>query len=212
MTLPECGLLSNPPVIQRELFGRLHPDSRDLITGWATRALTEAVSADRPSHFEGFIYLWFAVNGWGACVAEADKDWRWVDAVAGDPDLSRTFDGFLRSDPRLRETAQVFAALWPIFRSSEIRRRRIQIPTDYSRSRRVQAYFDQDLTGFQPSCWEAHESRPPLDWAHTFKTLYRVRCNLFHGEKTLDSENDRQIVRAAYDVLALFAIKADLFR
>lgn len=212
MTLPECGLLSNPRVIRKELFARLHRDGRDLIAGWATRALAEADPDEGPSHFEGFIYLWFAVNGWGACVTETDVDREWVDAVAGDPDLSRTFDGLLHRDPEFRDTAQVFAALWPIFKSSEIRRRRIRIPAHYSRPRRVQAYFNRNLTGFQPSCWQAHEPRPPLDWAHTFKTLYRVRCNLFHGEKTLDSENDREIVQAAYNVLALFVRKADVFR
>ena len=89
---------------------------------------------------------------------------------------------------------------------------RIRIPANYSRSQRVQSYFDHNLTGFQPSCWRTHESRPPLDWAHTLETLYRVRCNLFHGEKALDSENDREIVRAAYNILALFARKSELFQ
>jgi hypothetical protein len=42
----------------------------------------------------------------------------------------------------------------------------------------------------------------PLDWAHAMKALYRVRCNLFHGEKARTSEDDKRIVTAAYNVLA----------
>jgi hypothetical protein len=44
----------------------------------------------------------------------------------------------------------------------------------------------------------------PLDWAHTVKAIYRVRCNLFHGEKARTSEDDERIVLAARDVLAVF--------
>ena len=44
----------------------------------------------------------------------------------------------------------------------------------------------------------------PLDWPHTLEALYRVRCNLFHGEKGLDSEMDALIVSSAFRVLVHF--------
>jgi len=40
-----------------------------------------------------------------------------------------------------------------------------------------------------------------LDWAHTLKAIYRVRCNLFHGEKAIHSEIDQKIVLSAFRVL-----------
>jgi hypothetical protein len=50
----------------------------------------------------------------------------------------------------------------------------------------------------------------PLDWGHTLAALYRVRCNLFHGEKARNSENDRLVVSAAYDTLHAFVDEARL--
>ena len=210
MTIRDCQLLSNPSAIQRGLFHALHPDGRRLIKGWAVRGSNTALGDGPASRFEAFIYIWFALNGWGACVADTDTDREWVDAVAGDRGISRSFDELLRDDPAFRDVAHEFAGLWPIFKSSEIRRRGIRIPQSHSRQERVRAYFESGLTGFQPSCWKRHGGQPPLDWPHTLKTLYRVRCNLFHGEKNVDSENDHVVVDAAYNVVALFVKKTEL--
>lgn len=43
-----------------------------------------------------------------------------------------------------------------------------------------------------------------LDWPHTLAAIYQVRCNLFHGEKSRNSDNDQAIVFAAYRVLVGF--------
>ena len=40
-----------------------------------------------------------------------------------------------------------------------------------------------------------------LDWPHTLSAIYRIRCNLFHGEKTLHSDNDVILVSLAFRVL-----------
>jgi len=210
MTIPDCGLLSNPSAIRRDLSYALHPDGRRLINNWAKRGIRATAKGSQASHFEGFIYLWFALNGWGACVAESDTDREWVEAVAGDLELSKKFRELQERDPRFHEATSAFAQLWPIFKSSEIRRRQIHVPLKHSRRERLRTYFDNNLTGFEPSCWKKHDGQTPVDWAHSLKALYRVRCNLFHGEKTLDSENDRVIVQASCDVLAVFVEKAKL--
>jgi hypothetical protein len=168
--------------------------------GWAHRGASVPSDGNASDYFEGFIYLWFAVNGWGACVSGTDSDREWVDAVAGDHELDVRFGEVLGNDAVFNASARRFADLWPVFRSSEIRRRGILVPPDYSRRQRVQIYLDNRIP-FEPACWQEHHGQPPLDWKHVFKTLYRVRCNLFHGEKTLDSENDREIVRASYSTL-----------
>lgn len=41
----------------------------------------------------------------------------------------------------------------------------------------------------------------PVDWAHTLDALYRVRCNLFHGQKSGGGHEDREILSAAVAVL-----------
>jgi len=199
---PPCALQQrNARPVDRSLFQKPHPEGRRLITRWADRGSGVPESADASDYFEGLIYLWFAMNGWGACVTGTDLDREWVDAVAGDEEIARPFADLLHVDDHFGAIVRQFGNLWPIFKSSEIRRLAIRVPESYTRGQRVQIYLEQGIT-FEPSCWRDHRGGdPPLDWTHTFQTLYRIRCNLFHGEKTLDSENDRQIVAAAYLVL-----------
>jgi hypothetical protein len=68
---------------------------------------------------------------------------------------------------------------------------------------------------FEPACWKRHMDEGgsiPMDWPHTLAALYRVRCNLFHGEKAPYSEIDRTIVRAALRVLVYFLHETPFFR
>ena len=67
----------------------------------------------------------------------------------------------------------------------------------------TRAYVDAGAREFAPSCYVEHE-QVPLDWGHTLAALYRVRCNLFHGEKARSSENDQLVVSAAYETLRAF--------
>jgi hypothetical protein len=55
---------------------------------------------------------------------------------------------------------------------------------------------------------EGHEPCPP-DLAHTLAVTYRVRCNPFHGEKSVDPARDRGIVTAAANTLVPFVINAE---
>jgi hypothetical protein len=202
-----CSLISLSRQITLDRFGLLHPDGRRLVQEWARRAQAVTIADDPGAYFEAFIYLWFAVNGWGACVADTDVDRQWVNAVAGDPELSAKFVGLLSEHADFKIRVHRFARLWPIFRSSDIRRHRGQVSERFSREERVAAYLGRRLNNFEPCCWHEHDGLPPLDWAHTFRAIYRVRCNLFHGEKTLNSENDVDIVRAACQVLGAFVMK-----
>ena len=74
----------------------------------------------------------------------------------------------------------------------------------------TRAYIEAGAHKFEPRCYLAHEEQPPLDWGHTLAALYRVRCNLFHGEKARSSENDKTVVAAAYSTLLAFAEEAEL--
>ena len=203
-----CSLTRPPEArsLDGTLFQRLYEDRRQVISGWSRRGI-----AAEGGHFQGFIYLWFAMNGWGACVADTDRDREWVNAVALDQHLGRTFTELIKADQTFEAKARDFRNLWPIFRSSDIRRQGIHVPAGSSRAERIEHYLAHGLTEFEPSCWHEHDRNPPLDWPHSFRSLYRVRCNLFHGEKTLDSDNDRIIIETAYSVLASFVREADLF-
>ncbi len=194
-------------------FGRyasLHRDGRELIRGWLERAARR-----RPGgpDFESFIYLWIAFNGWAACVTGKDADREWQRALVADPDLNNRFVRLVaESTTRTAEAARRFSALWPIFRVAELRERQIEYWASDQRDRAtmMRAYIEAGAYKFEPPCYRAHEEQPPLDWGHTLAALYRVRCNLFHGEKARSSENDQTVVAAAYATLLAFAEEAEL--
>lgn len=184
----ECGLFAGrtPQPVEFWLYRALHEEGKELIRSWARRSY----ETDDP--FESFIYCWIAVNGWGACIAETDTDQKWVDAIAANDALSKTFEALRSDDDGFNKDAQEFAALWPIFQSSDIRRQGIYVPQEMPRDQRIAHYLKAGLTRCEPTCCQEHNGNIPIDWAHTFLTLYRVRCNLFHGEKTMNNDNDRR--------------------
>ena len=62
----------------------------------------------------------------------------------------------------------------------------------------------QELMGDSKEFREYHRERGEevsLNWAHSLKAIYRVRCNLFHGEKAAHSEMDQKIVSSAFQIL-----------
>ena len=48
---------------------------------------------------------------------------------------------------------------------------------------------------------DRHEGQVPADWPHTLAALYRVRNNLFHGQKATFRPRDEAIVKDAVEVL-----------
>ncbi len=65
-----------------------------------------------------------------------------------------------------------------------------------SREEMAEAYFHAGAQKFEPRSYREHDV-VPIDWGHTLVALYRVRCNLFHGEKARSSENDQLVVEHA---------------
>jgi hypothetical protein len=101
--------------------------------------------------------------------------------------------------------------LWPVFRVADLRQRGVAWSGIDDRSQAVEVYLAAGATAFAPSCFRAHKEAP-LDWGHTLAALYRVRCNLFHGEKAGHSENDRVMVGAALSTLLAFVDEGKLLR
>lgn len=86
-------------------------------------------------------------------------------------------------------------------------------PPAASRAETVDYYLRNGVNKYEPRCFVRHREageRIPLDWPHSLAALYRVRSNLFHGEKAVHSEEDRDIVGAAFDLLSTFVRAAGL--
>jgi hypothetical protein len=197
------------PILQAR-YDRLHRDGRRLIKGWFEKA-RQLHAQHSDSTFEAFIFAWIALNGWGACVANTDVDRRWVEAVAFDKDLGSTFERLVKSDPEFRTQAESFRSLWPIFKASEIRRVDLRFADEGApRADYIDHYLKKGFADFEPRCWLDHGKNGPLDWPHSLVSIYRVRCNLFHGEKSRHSEMDYSIVSASFNVLSTFMAKSAL--
>ena len=184
---------------------QLHQEGRQLITSWFHKAWMQR--DDDEAVFESFIFAWFSVNAWAACVTGVDQDADYVRRLARDAGLQKMFANLLRTNPDFRAVAFAFHSTWPIFKAQEIRRANVFRDGGMSRRDLVNHYFQAGIETFEPACWLTHTDlgEPvPLDWPHTLVAIYRVRNNLFHGEKSAHSEMDRSIVKAAFDTLLLF--------
>jgi hypothetical protein len=184
-------------------------EGKKLIDGWFRRAWKEFETTPNEI-FEPFIFLWFAFNGWAACVTGRDRDFEIIDALAANPKMNEDFDGLLRhQNSKLNSNATILSQLLPIFDVKTLRHRVPFVPLELGqdRSARVRYYIEHGADRFQPQCWLRHiESGQtlPIDWSHLLKPIYKIRCNLFRGQKSAHSEMDRRIVSAAFLTLAHF--------
>ncbi len=193
-------------------FRRLHPWGSRLIHSWFDQAW-ESRNCTAEQSFEPFIYAWMAFNGWAACVTEVDIDSQWRKILMHDELLQNRF-ATLASDPAspIATHGTHFRRYWPIFEVQTIRSLRrhqhdIELQRPGERSEIVAYYLRKGVQNYDPGCWRRHESageEVPLDWPHTLTALYRVRCNLFHGDKSRHSEMDQHIVASAFQVMVHF--------
>lgn len=164
--------------------------------------------------FEPFIFTWIALNAWGECVSRQERDEDWVKSLALDPELNRQFAGFLDdTSVGARAAAERFRQYWPIPRVQVWRRdpnRRPVADTVHDRAR----FFHQQRIPCEPGCaWQHFEEgeEVPLDWEHFLPAVYRVRCNLFHGEKSPYDPDDGIIVQSSFQTLVSFMARLGPF-
>jgi hypothetical protein len=159
--------------------------------------------------FEGFIFAWIAFNGWAECVSDEESDAKWVRALSFDRSLQESFTGFMEQPGLGPLAVREFAAVWPIPKAQDIRR---HARYEFIDSRPVEKarFFGDRRIDCAPKCWLNHHDRDgdvPLDWPHFLAAAYRVRCNLFHGEKSPYDPSDARIVGSAFTGLVGFLVQ-----
>jgi hypothetical protein len=193
--------------VNRWSYGQLQPAIRNLIDGWFKRSWA-ARSAPDEETFEPFIYCWIAFNAWGAAVTEVDQDRAIIDRLASDESVDEEFQHLLNRDADFRRAAEQFRRWWPIFSAKAIRRGGHVNQEDSGVEHRPARV--QRLLSVNPRFPREPrlDDRPlatgndfPLNWESSLRAIYRVRCNLFHGEKSVSSEADAGVVGAAFRVL-----------
>jgi len=187
-------------------YKRLHPEGKDLIRGWFNRAWHKRKCRSDKS-FEPFILCWIAFNSWAACVTGEDEDRHIIKCLKADKVLSAGFATLAAKDQSFAETAKAFRTCWPIFKVQELRHLKIRELHSNDRRQVVEFYIRAGSTHYTPKVLRNGllvGSDIPLTWPNAIDALYRVRCNLIHGDKRLSSEADQQIVGAAFRVLVEF--------
>jgi hypothetical protein len=187
-------------------FQQLPIRGRRLIEGWFSRAAKQQDCPDSES-FEPFIYCWIAFNSWAACVTDEDRDSLIIQRLKSNPTLSARFTNLIAQEEHFARSARAFQAWWPIFKVQELRRK--GIPRMESRNRReiVAHYIAAGATEYSPCNSQSPPlsgSEFPLEWNNALAVIYRVRCNLFHGDKCSSSEVVQQVVGTAFRVLVQF--------
>jgi hypothetical protein len=192
--------------VQIDRYRWLHDDGKRLIKSWFDRAW-KSRDCEPNDSFEPFIFTWISFNGWAACVTEKDSDRDWLKSLMSSIQLCQDYENIIKQDSYLSQCAHEFYDLWPIFKAQEIRRRGVQRCYEGNRNDVTNHYIKSNIRNYEPQCWKRHNderSKVPLDWPHTLSAIYRVRCNLFHGEKFAHSEMDVSIVSSAFRVLVNF--------
>ena len=190
---------------QRVNFAKYHhlpPQNQKLIADWFELAC-ETQDGDAVDCFKAFIAAWISFNAWAACISGLDEDCKMISALKQDETLCKEFHELFTSDSRFAEHTEQFGQLWPIFKVMSARNVHSEGGDD--RKKIIKSYFDAGAQKYSPQSWKWHEDQSTfkgeIDWPSTLDALYRVRCNLFHGEKALSSENDKRIVSSALHVL-----------
>ena len=193
--------LTAPDAVDLTHFTHLNSHGRRLIRGWLRRAVARE-DGNQADSFEAFIFMWIAYNGWAACCTEEDADTLQNRLTASSEALRFRFQDLLERNARFAAGLTAFHSLWPIFNAREIRTDQLAESPD-ARPDKVDYYLANGIS-YEPRCFltHLHRNQPiPMDWPHTLYATYRVRCNLFHGEKAAHLEADRTMVDAALQAM-----------
>jgi len=176
-------------------FQQLDPAARDV----ASELLA---NAENQRHtFMGFIYRWIAFNAWMSAVTLKSTDREMIDSLVAVPRLIEVFDRLMADDQHFQQMVADFAAKWPVLNVSSVRAK-----LGYD------AFCRYDREALLALCATTNMKQQPIgwiagaapNWGRLLRTIYHVRCNLFHGEKSPQSLRDHTLVSDADRVLAHF--------
>ncbi|MBX8570686.1 hypothetical protein K5D36_13420 [Pseudomonas cichorii] len=183
-------------------FRFLDPEAADL-----ARELVEASEQQR-SVFSSFANVWMAFNGWMECVTQAETDAAMIGELAEHAKLVTAYEALLDDDPEFKEHILSLISLLPVLNVRDVRKKlgrdafrkfnRIELMSEVQRATVKQ----------QPVGWT---NGAMLTWSQLLRTIYLVRCNLFHGSKSAENFRDHKLVVACDKILRRFISCAECF-
>lgn len=183
-------------------FVMLNPDMAA-----TARALIGEVNRRR-SPFLLFMYTWMAFNGWMESVTEGGSDAAMVTALTENRRMKDSYGELLDRQAAFRDRVIQFADMWPVLNVRDVRRK---IGHD--------AFWQLDRDALFEACCREDVKMQPVNWTRgelptwpqLLRTIYLIRCNLFHGAKSPQNERDRELVRRADWILRAFVRESGCF-
>lgn len=183
-------------------FRTLDPETADL-----ARELIDANENQR-STFSSFVNLWMGFNGWMECVTDTNSDAEMITALANHQRLSNAYDDLMKHFPDFREKVGKFASMWPVLNVRDVRRK---LGRDafwrFSREELMSEAMREGVK-LQPVAWNSGDVP---SWPQLLRTVYGVRCNLFHGSKSPENYRDHELVVNCDRILRMFIDRTGCF-
>lgn len=176
-------------------FQHLEPAARDLVA-----ELMENADRQR-SAFMSFVNVWMAFNGWMAAVTERETDADMLRNLVGEKRLIVAYDQLMAGSPPFRRVVSDFAVMWPVLNVRDVRKK---LGRDAFQRHGRDALLDACIAAgvkHQPLAWTAGTTPT---WEQLLRTIYQVRCNLFHGVKSPQNERDRRLILKSDRILRAF--------
>jgi hypothetical protein len=183
-------------------FRVLDPETADL-----ARELINA-SPDQRSDFSSFVNLWMGFNGWMECVTDAASDAEMINVLTTHQRLSAAYDELMASLPRFRNEVEVFAAMWPVLNVRDVRRKLGRDAFWRLSSAELMDEVIREGVKLQPLGWNVGDVPT---WPQLLRTVYAVRCNLFHGSKSPQNFRDHELVVACDKIIRMFIEQTGCF-
>lgn len=176
-------------------FQVIEPETKDLV-------LELLENADRQrSSFMSFVNIWMVFNGWMAAVTERDTDSDMIRDIVVNRRLITAYDELMRRSRPFRGLVLGFAAMWPVLNVRDVRKKLGRDALWRLEHDELIAACEAANVKQQPAAWNV--GGLPT-WEQLLRTIYQVRCNLFHGEKSPQNARDRQLILKSDRILRAF--------
>ncbi|EJM63694.1 hypothetical protein PMI30_04078 [Pseudomonas sp. GM50] len=183
-------------------FRTLDPETADL-----ARELIDA-NINQRSEFSSFVNLWMDFNGWMECVTDANTDAEMITALVSHQRLSDADDDLMKHCPDFQEKVEIFATMWPVLNVRDIRRKLGRDAFWRFSREELMAEVVRENVKLQPVAWSVGDVPT---WPHLLRTVYAVRCNLFHGSKSPQNYRDHELVVSCDKILRMFIDRTGCF-
>jgi hypothetical protein len=183
-------------------FQIMEPETKDLV-------LELMQNADRQrSAFMSFVNIWMAFNGWMAAITDRETDAEMIRDLSANRRLTDAYVALMNGSQAFHRLVSDFAAMWPVLNVRDVRKKLGRDAFWRHQRDELIAACEAANVKRQPAVWTDGDSP---SWEQLLRTIYQVRCNLFHGEKSPQNLRDRQLILKSDRILRAFIAETDCF-